>query len=83
MFFCGGCIITVTTLFFELLTNPHPFQLRQVINEQLAIEMIDLVLDANRQQIVGFHLERLAIPVQCPSGVGVDGHMIWPSCLRL
>src|SRR3546814_5989272 len=36
----------------------------QVVDEQLAVEMIDLVMDAGRQQVVDLEHERLAVAVQ-------------------
>src|SRR3546814_2785819 len=47
-----------------LLQRPIPLERRQVVDEQLAVEMIDLVLDAGRQQVVDLEHERLAVAVQ-------------------
>src|SRR3546814_2306399 len=47
-----------------LLQCPIPLERRQVVDEQLAVEMVDLVLDAGRQQVVDLEHERLAVAVQ-------------------
>src|SRR5579872_6316268 len=36
----------------------------QIVDEQLAVEMIDLVLQASREQFRGLDLERLAVPIE-------------------
>ena len=41
----------------QFLANPLPLQLGQIIHEQLAIEMIDFMLDTDGQQTVGFRLD--------------------------
>src|SRR5690606_29680247 len=49
---------------FQLLANAVALQARDIVDEQLAVEVIQLVLDAYRQQAIGVHLERLAVSVQ-------------------
>src|SRR3546814_10695301 len=39
-------------------------QRRQVIDKQLAVEVIHFVLDAHRQQALGIHFKRLAVAIQ-------------------
>src|SRR5690625_7514813 len=39
---------------------------RQIVDEQLAVEMVNLVLYAHRLQSLGLQLERLAVNVQRP-----------------
>ena len=41
------------------------FQDAQVVDEQLAVQMIDLVLEAAREQVVGLDLERLLRRCPC------------------
>jgi len=59
LFSCSACFHFVN--FFQLLFNALPFQRRQIIDEQLAVQMIQFVLDANGQQIAAAQLERLAV----------------------
>src|SRR3546814_16510391 len=47
-----------------LLQRPIPLERRQVVADQLAVEMIDLVLDAGRPQVVHLEHERLAVAVK-------------------
>ncbi|OMP13744.1 class I and II aminotransferase [Corchorus olitorius] len=54
----------VALLLFELLLDAIALERRQVVDEQLAVEVIDLVLDAHRQQAVAFQLEGLAVAIQ-------------------
>ncbi|MCY1250470.1 hypothetical protein D9M72_641160 [compost metagenome] len=54
----------LAVLFFQLLLDPVTLERRQVIDEQLAIEVVALVLDANGQQALGDQFERLAVAVQ-------------------
>ena len=50
--------------FFSILpANAVALERRQVVDEELAVEVIDLVLDADREQPVGVELERLAFPI--------------------
>ena len=51
-------------LFFQLLTNARALHVAQVIHEQLAIQMIQLVLDADRKQALRFEFERFAVTIQ-------------------
>jgi hypothetical protein len=44
-------------LFLQFLTNPVPFKWREVVDKQFAIQMIDFVLNTNRQQAISLHLE--------------------------
>ena len=55
----------LATLLFQLLADARALQLREVVDEQLALEVIHLVLDADREQPVGLELERLAVAVEC------------------
>lgn len=52
-------------LLFQFLTDKLPFQRREIIDEQLSIQMIDLVLDAHGEKPIGFQLKSVAISVQC------------------
>src|SRR5262245_61062434 len=45
----------------ELLADHLALERREVVDEQLAGEVVHLVLDAHRQQAVGLHLERLSV----------------------
>src|SRR5262245_4809369 len=47
-------------LLLELLPDAGALELGEVIDEQLALEMIHLVLDAHGEQPLGVELERLA-----------------------
>jgi len=51
-------------LLFQLLLDPVAFKRGQVIDKQLAVEVVAFVLNAHRQQAFGNHLERLAVTVQ-------------------
>src|SRR5690606_37561032 len=53
-------------LFFQLFANPLALQRAEIVDEQFAVEMIDLVLDAHRQQSLGLDLEWLSFPVERP-----------------
>src|SRR5690606_9373391 len=46
------------------LLQPLALQRRQIVDEQLAVEVIHLVLDALREQAVRLELERLAVAVE-------------------
>src|SRR5881227_2084444 len=52
-------------LLLELLANALALQIRQVVDEQLAVEVIDLVLDTHRQDVVVIALERRAGAILC------------------
>src|SRR5690348_9866737 len=59
----------------EILLHRLPFRERrtslekaEVIEEQLAMQMIDLVLQAAREQISCLELERFAITIECAHG---------------
>jgi hypothetical protein len=51
-------------LLFQLLADALALEAGQIIHEQLAVQVIDLVLDAHRQQAIGIQLEGLAVAVQ-------------------
>src|SRR5256886_12233124 len=51
---------TLPALLLEFLANALALQIRQVIDEQLAVEVVDLMLDTHRQDVVVITLERLA-----------------------
>jgi len=44
---CDGELHPLTRLFLQLFANPLTFYLRKVVHEQLALQMIHLVLDAD------------------------------------
>ena len=48
----------------ELVLDARLLQLRQVLDEDLALQVIHLVLDADRQQILGLDFEGLAVEAQ-------------------
>ena len=50
-------------LLLEFLANALALQIRQVVDEQLAVEVVDLVLDTHRQDVVVIALERLAAAI--------------------
>src|SRR5712671_5079930 len=50
-------------LLVELLANALALQIRQVVDEQLPVEVVDLVLDAHRQDVVVIGLERCAAAI--------------------
>ena len=54
----------LTMLFFQLLLDAVALEVGQVIDEQLAVEVIALVLDAHGEQAFGDQLEGLAIAIQ-------------------
>jgi hypothetical protein len=54
----------VALVLLELLADAVALELGQVVDEQLALEMIDLVLNAHREQAVALELERLAVATQ-------------------
>src|SRR5690606_15093436 len=47
-----------------LLQRPVALERRQMVDEELAVEVVDLVLDAGRQQVVDLEHEGLAVAVQ-------------------
>src|SRR5438309_7957807 len=47
-------------LLLELLANPLALQIRQVVDEQLPVEVVHLVLYTHRQDVVVLALERRA-----------------------
>src|SRR5690606_38450788 len=51
-------------LFFQLLLDAVALELRQVVDEELAVEVVAFVLDAHRQQAFGDQLVGLAVAVQ-------------------
>src|SRR5579863_2348956 len=53
----------VLAFLLELLADSLALEIRQVVHEKLALEMIHLVLDADGQHIVVVALEKLAVPV--------------------
>ena len=57
----GSSVLTVQ--FFKLLFDPVTLKRRQVIDEQLAVEVVAFVLNAHGQQAFGDHFEGLAITV--------------------
>src|SRR5205085_10572757 len=50
-------------LLLELLANALALEVRQVVDEELALEMIHLVLDAHREDVLAVALEELAVAV--------------------
>ena len=46
---------------FQFLFDPVALQGTEIIHEQFTIQMVHLVLDADRQQATGLDIERLAI----------------------
>src|SRR3954463_9179843 len=50
----------------ELLANALALQVRQVIDEELAFEVIHLVLHTDGEDVVAVALEHVALPVQRP-----------------
>ena len=57
---------SLLALFFQAPADQLALEFGQIIDEQLAFEMIHLVLDAHGQQAIGVHLERLAVATQRP-----------------
>ena len=53
-------------LLFQAPPNELSFEFGEVIDEQLALEMIHLMLDAHTQHALRVHLERHTVPIQCP-----------------
>ena len=60
----------VLLLLHQFLANPFPFQFGDMIHEQLAVQVIQLVLNADRQDAVALHFEGFTFPVQ---GLEFDG----------
>ena len=56
----------LAAVLLEFLAHPLALEARQVIDEQFAVEVVDLVLDAYREQTVGLHLEGLAVAIERP-----------------
>ena len=54
---------------FQLLLDAVTLQSGDVVHEQLAVQVIDLVLDAGGEQFVRFYFEGVAVPVQ-----GINPH---------
>src|SRR5690606_39244794 len=54
----------LAALFLDPLADSLPLQVREVVHEQLALEVIDFVLDAYRQQPVDLELDRFAVQSQ-------------------
>ena len=50
-------------LFIELLADAASLERGDVVDEELAVEVVDLMLDADRQQAVGFHGELFTVAV--------------------
>src|SRR5437879_12184305 len=50
-------------LLLELLANALALEVRQVVDEELALEMIHLVLDAHREDVLEVALEEVAVAV--------------------
>src|SRR5438105_1335975 len=63
-----GC--PLLAVFVELLANPLALELREVVDEQLAIDVIHLMLNAHRQDIGVIALENGSSPVLRP-----DAHL--------
>ena len=59
-----GTRAAVLALLLELLADARALELRQVVDEQLAVEMIDLVLDAHGEQPVRVELDLLAVAIE-------------------
>src|SRR6185312_302497 len=55
-----GTSARVAPLLLQLAQQQRAFQRRQVIDEDLADQMVHLVLDAHGEQAIGFEFERLA-----------------------
>lgn len=51
-------------LFLEFFLDPVALEVREVINEQLAVQVIALMLDADGEQAFGNQFVRLAVTVQ-------------------
>ena len=49
---------------FQLLADALALQPRHMVNEQLAFQVINLMLQAYRQQTIGLQFEQLAIAIQ-------------------
>ena len=52
-------------LFLQLLADALTLQAGNVVDEELAFEMVAFVLDADRQHTFRLQFERLAVAVQC------------------
>src|SRR6266481_6902903 len=60
---CGRMRAALLALLLELLADALALQIRQVVDEQLAVEVVDLVLDTHRQNIVVIALEQSAVAI--------------------
>lgn len=62
-------------IFLKTATNTLALERRDVIDEELAVEMVNLVLDADGEQSVGLEFLSLAVAVECahPHALGA-GH---------
>jgi hypothetical protein len=52
---------TLLSLFFQAPSNELALEFRKIVDEQLALEMIHLMLDANSQKSIRIHFERLPV----------------------
>ncbi len=52
-------------LFLKLLADALAFQARQIVDEEFALEVVALVLNADGQHAVGHEFERLAVSIEC------------------
>src|SRR3989338_2439899 len=59
-------------IFQQLVFDALALEDGQVVNEQLAFQMINLMLQTHRQQSIGFQYEGLAVAVQ-----GLDPDAAW------
>src|SRR3984893_6726445 len=55
---------TLLSFFFQAAPDELALELREVVDEQLALEMIHLMLDANSQKSIRIHFKRLPVGPQ-------------------
>ena len=54
-----------TFRFFQLLDDALLFELRQILDEHQALQMVHLMLNTHCQQTIDFDLEGFAVLIQC------------------
>src|SRR5690606_30431539 len=55
---------TLLALLFELLTDASALEVGEIVDEELAVQMIDFVLNTDSKQPVGIELNRLAFAIE-------------------
>src|ERR1700722_11205093 len=68
---------TLLSLFFQTPPDELTLEFREIVDEQLALEMVHLMLDANSQKPFRIHLERRPVESQgAHTDVGGTLHLV-------